>query len=482
MKSTVHQMDPIFKPKSVAIIGASATPGKWGYMTLYRPIKSGFGGAIYPVNPGLSEVLGLRCYRSILDIPDEVDLAVLTTPAAQTPHLMTECVQKGTKGAILIAGGFAEVGAEGKRLEQEVVSIARRGGVRFVGPNTMGIWNAARNLNLCPHLNFRPGPIAFVSQSGTFGGYMAELASATGHGLSKFISIGNQADLTASDYLEYIATDEDTKIVVFYIEGFKDGRRFFNLARETIKTKPIVIFKGGSTGAGARATMSHTASLAGSREVFEGMCRQAGLIRAQDAMQCFRIAEALIGQPLPPGRRIAIMGSGGQGVVTADACESLGLEVPELDSKAASAIKKLLPPHAPPPRNPVDFAGSFRTASQEAPVVEQLLRLDYIDGVITNVPLSPSTWLQATRDDQHSSHSETDMDSKALEGIKYLASLPGKYVKPVVCLRLRRLQDDSYINIMRQAGIPIYNTPDECARAMRALVEYAEFRNRARKV
>ena len=474
MNSIVEQLDPIFKPGSIAILGASDIAGKWGYIMVERPLKTGFNGAIYPVNPNKKEILGLRSYRNVLDIPSQVDLAVMTVPAPATPELMQECAKKGVKGVILIPGGFAEAGSEGKALEDKVVSIARAGKIRFVGPNCMGIWSAAGNLNLCFHRVPKPGGIAFVSQSGTFGGYLSEIANAKGYGLSKFISIGNQADITASEYLEYLAEDDETKAMVFYMEGFKDGRRFFELAREVIKRKPIVIYKGGSTGAGARATLSHTASLAGSEEVFEGLCRQLGLIRAREAIHSFEMAEALVEQPLLRGRRIAIMGSGGQGVVATDACVSLGLEVPEFDKQTAISLQKLLPPHAPPARNPIDFAGSYRTAVDETRVIEKLLSLDYIDGVITNVPINPIFWgIKPTSTD--TDKSLANAIEAVLQAARIFATLPQKYNKPIVTLRFRHT-DDPTVDILKEAGIPVYDTPEQCARAMYALLKYAKAR------
>ena len=440
-----------------------------------RPLKTGYSGSIYPVNPNKDEILGLRAYRSVLDIPEQIDLAVITVPAPSTPQLMRECVEKGIKGAILISGGFAEAGNKGKALEDAIVRIAKEGRLRFVGPNCMGMWSAASQLNLCFQQAPKPGAISFVSQSGTFGGYLSEIANARGYGLAKFISIGNQADLTASDYLEYLANDEETKVIVFYIEGFKDGRRFFQLAREIIKRKPIVIYKGGSTGAGARATLSHTASLAGSEDTFEGMCRQAGLIRAKEALHSFEMAEALVSQPLPEGKRVAVMGSGGQGVVTTDACASLGLEVPEFDEKTVTSLKKILPPHAPPARNPVDFAGSYRTALDETAVIEKLLSLDYIDGVITNVPINPTVWgLKPTPADADEAISNAI--KAAIQSAELFASLPRKYNKPIITLRFRRADDDPVTKTLKEAGIPVCDTPEQCARAMYALAKYAEAR------
>jgi acetyltransferase len=474
VSNITKQLDSIFKPRTIAILGASDRPGKWGYEMVDRPLKTGFRGTIYPVNPNKKDILGLPSYRSVLDIPDQIDLAVIVAPASTTPKLMQECVAKQVNGAIVISAGFAEVGKEGKALEDRVVRIAKEGRIRFVGPNCMGIWSAAGQLNLCFPQAPQPGAIAFVSQSGTFGGYLSEIANAKGYGLSKFISIGNQADITASEYLEYLAGDDETKAIVFYMEGFKDGKRFFQLAREVIKEKPIIIYKGGSTVAGARATLSHTASLAGSENVFEGMCRQIGLIRASEAIHSFEMAEALVGQPLPRGKRVAIMGSGGQGVVVTDACVSLGLEVPEFDSKTTSILQELLPTHAPPAKNPVDFAGSYRTTLNETSVVEKLLSLDYIDGVITNVPISPIIWglkPVSAEDDKTLSNSF----EAALQAARLFATLPHKYNKPLITLRFRRT-DDPTIDILKEAGIPVYDTPEQCARAMYALVKYAEAR------
>jgi acyl-CoA synthetase (NDP forming) len=475
MSSITEQLAPIFRPESIAVLGASDRPGKWGYVMMERPLNTGFDGPVYPVNPYKKDILGLTAYPSILDIPQNIDLAVIVAPAAAAPMLMQECVSKHVKGAVVISAGFAEVGKEGKALQDEVVKIARDGRIRFVGPNCMGIWSAVGKLNLSFDRAPQPGAIAFVSQSGTFGGYLSEIASAKGYGLSKFISIGNQADITASEYLEYLSHDDDTKVIVFYMEGFKDGRRFFQLAREITKKKPVIIFKGGSTAAGSRATLSHTASLAGSEEIFDVMCRQAGLIRAGEAIHSFEMAEALVGQPLPRGKRVAIMGSGGQGVVVTDACVSRGLEVPEFDGDTIRSIQKLLPAHAPPARNPVDFAGSYRTTLNEVLVIEKLLSLDYIDGIITNVPVNPMIWgLKPASSETDKALS--DSIAASLQASRRFAALPRKYGKPIITVRFRRT-DDSTVEILKGAGIPVYDTPEQAARAMAALVKYAESRN-----
>jgi len=477
-KKIQEELDYIFKPKSIAVIGASDIFRKWGYLMVERPLKTGFKGAIYPINPIKREILGLPAYRSVSAVPDAIDLAVITTPAATVPGVLRDCIEKGIKGAVVISAGFAEVGEDGRGFEHAMVEVARSGGIRLVGPNGMGIWSAAGQLSLCFPQAPQAGPIAFISQSGTFGVAMAQVASDKGYGLSKFISIGNQADLEVSDYLEYLADDEDTRVIVLYLEGLKDGRRFFTVARQVIKKKPIVVYKGGRSAAGARATLSHTASIAGSENIFDAVCKQVGLLKVDESFHLFEMAEALVDLPLAGGNRVAILGSGGQGVVGTDACSAVGLELPELDADTASAITALLPAHAPPAKNPIDFAGSSRTALQEAEIIERLLKLDYIDGVISNVPVSPQIWDHSLKIDRNSD-SLPEPIQVALDGAKVYASLPKKYKKPVICLRFIRLEHDIMEDILKEGGIPIYDTPEQCARAMHALVHYGRVRRKS---
>lgn len=477
MSTIADQLDPIFKPKSMAVIGASSNPAKWGYRMVENPLRTGYRGPIYPVNPNEKTILDLPVYRSIFDIPQSVDLAVITVPALQAPAVLKDCIKKGVQGVVMITAGFAESSPEGKALQDEVAKIAREGGIRFVGPNCMGIYSAAGMLSLCFDPMPLRGSIAFMSQSGTFGGSLARMASVKGYGLSKFASIGNQANLMAADYLEYLAQDDETKVIVYYMEGFKDGERFFDLAKEIVRKKPIVIYKAGRTAAGVRATQSHTASIAGSDEVFNSLCAQSGLIRAQEAMQAFEMAEALSKQPLPPGKRVAILGSGGQGVVAADACASLGLEIPELDSETVRILQEGMPPHAPVPRNPIDFAGSARTSMEEAKVVDKLMSRDYIDGVICNAPFNPANMINKGGA-VGLPKVMLDITRWSMEGAEFLSSLPKKYSKPLMTLSFAEFANDLLIEILRGADIPVYDTPEQCARAMHALARYAEIKKK----
>jgi acyl-CoA synthetase (NDP forming) len=478
LSNIVEQLDPIFKPRSMAVIGASDNPAKWGHNMVERPLRTGYTGPIYPVNPQADTIMGLHSYPSVKDIPEPVDLAVITVQANQVPAVIRQCVDKGVKGAILISAGFAETGPAGQALQEEVVRIARSGGIRCVGPNGMGIWSAAGQLNNAFDVSPMKGDVAFISQSGTFGGYMTEMAHVRGYGLRSFVSIGNQADLTIADYIDYLSYDDETKAIILYIEGIKDGKRLVEVCKSAIKKKPVLLYKGGSSPAGARATMSHTASIAGSDIVFQNACRQLGLIRADEPFQTFEMAIALMGQPLPPGRRIGILGTGGLAVVAIDACQHLGLEVPELDADTSARLAKMLPPHAPTPTNPVDFAGSYRSAVDEANVVETLLKLDYIDGVISNVPINPMLWGRSIATAVSPQQLE-ELKKVTDQGTKQFCELPKKYHKPIACVRWSSdLTKDIVATKLVSAGIPVYDTPDQCARAMNALATYAEFRRR----
>jgi len=436
---------------------------------VYRPLYTGFKGAIYPVNPEKLEILGLTAYPGVEAVPDEIDLAIITTPAASVPALLKQCSARGVKGAVVITAGFAEVGAAGRRLEDEIAEVAQSAGIRFVGPNCMGIWSAAGNFNLSFAQAPKKGAIAFVSQSGTFGVSMAQVAADRGYGLSKFISIGNQTDLEVADYLEYLAGDEETRVIALYLEGLRDGERFFHIAQAAAAKKPIVIYKAGRSIPAGRAAMSHTASVAGSAVIFDNLCKQMGLLQVHEAFHLFETAQALAGLPVARGNRVAILGSGGQGVVGTDACSALGMDLPRLDPETSAAISALLPGHAPQAKNPVDFAGSSRTAIQEAEIIERFLQLDYIDGVISNVPVSPQLFDPTLRIER-SAKDHSPAVQTALEGGERYAELPRKYNKPVICLRFAQLENDIMEEILSEGGIPVYSTPEQCARAMQALV------------
>jgi len=459
------QLTPIFTATSIAVIGASNDSTKWGYRMVDRPLKTGYRGAIYPVNEREKFVLGLPAYPNISTIPYEVDLAVIAVPAVIVPRVLTECIAKGIKGAVVITAGFAEIGEAGAAIQNEMVKVAQEGKIRLIGPNGMGIWSSAVRLNLAFNQLPRQGRIAFVSQSGSFGTFLCEVASNKGYGFSKFISAGNQADLDAADYLEYLGEDKDSAAIVFYMEGLKDAKRFMDTARQVVKRKPVIVYKAGRSEVAVRAAMSHTASLAGSDEIFDVMCKQVGIIRVDEASHLFDIAQALISQPLPPSNRIAVIGSGGQGVVTSEACASLGLEIPMFDEETKLKLKKQLPPHAPTPNNPLDFAGGARTPLDEARVAEAVAQLDYIDGIIMNLPVMVGG-------------QEVDYAISAIECAKVLSTIPEKYGKPIILFKWHPGSETDLIHniLLKHSQMPCYETLDQCARSMYALVKYAEIR------
>lgn len=462
-----EELKPLFAPESIAVIGASNTPGKWGNMMVSRPIQSGYRGQIYPINPKEPEVLGLKAYPSILQVPGVVDMAIVTIPAPLVPRAMTECVEKGVKTAVLISAGFAETGPKGKALQDQVVKIAQAGGVRFMGPNGMGIWSSSVRLNTAFWFTPKPGGISFVSQSGTMGGYLLETATNKGYGFNAFLSVGNQADLSMADYLEYLGDDKGTSVIVLYVEGLKDGARFFNTARRVIEKKPIIVYKAGRSEQGSRATMSHTASIAGADEVFEAVCRQIGIIRTYDVIHAFDLAEALAKQPLPMGNRVAIVSAGGgHCVVTTDACSGFGLEVPELDEETVRGLEPYLLPHAPPPKNPIDLAADPRPMTV-AHINRILAEHPGIDAIITMAPV----FIRST---------EPGFVHELISAAEILSEIPRKYGKPLIATAMRGAMQGIAFQLMVERGIPFYEFPEEAARAMYGLYRYAQVKRTRR--
>ena len=341
----INKLAPLFKARSVAFIGASKDPTKWGFLTLKHIIDGGFRGSLYPVNPREPEILGLKVYQGIADLPETPDLAVIIVPPPAVPAVIKECVSKGIRAGIVITAGFAELGGEGAKLQDEIVTIARQGGMALVGPNCNGVmspWNS--QYVQFPSFFVPPGPVAVIAQSGNVMDSLSLQIQMHGFGCSACIASGNEAVLHCEDYLEYLADDPRTKVILSYIEGFKDGERFLAVAREVSKKKPIVMLKAGKTQAGARAAASHTAALAGSDAVFDAVCRQSGVIRAKSLDEMLNIGLAFLRQPLPRGRGLGIItAGGGWGVLAADACAELGFDIVQLPEETINELDKILP-------------------------------------------------------------------------------------------------------------------------------------------
>ena len=370
--SAVASLRPFFAPESVAVLGASRRRESIGGL-LYRNIIAGeFEGIAYPVNPAGDAVAGVRGYRSVAELPEAPDLAVVCVPAQHVLPGVEDALRRGTRAICVISAGFAEVGEEGRDRQDQLLALVRAHGGRLVGPNCLGLAVSAPRLNATfgPRA-LPPGPVAFSSQSGALGLALLEKAEERGIGLSAFVSIGNKADVSSNDLLEYWEDDADTSLVALYLESFGNPRRFGRIARRVARKKPILAMKSGTTSTGARAASSHTAALAGSEAAVDALFRQAGVIRARTLEELIDAAALLASQPLPAGRRVGVItNAGGLGILCADACDAAGLELPSLAPETESALRAVLPAEASV-ANPIDMLGSAvgTTYEQVLPIV-----------------------------------------------------------------------------------------------------------------
>jgi len=341
-------LDTFFDPKSVAVIGASNTPGKLGYIAIENLMKIGYAGKIYPVNPKVGEVLGLKAYPNVRDIPGPVDVGLVLVPAETAIGVIADLADKGVKHAVVVAGGFGEVDEKGASRQQQMVDIARKVGMRIIGPNTTGIVSSPARFSTTfqAGVELRPGPAAYISQTGNFASITFKWILSKEHfGISRVIGLGNKCDVDDADALEYLETDPETKVIAMYVEGIKNGRRLVEVARRVVKKKPILALKSGRTSAGSKAAHSHTASLAANDTIVDAALRQAGIIRVRNYMDLINNTKAFVYQQPPKGNRVGIISpSGGLGVITADACESSGLQVAKLREETLNQFRKASPP------------------------------------------------------------------------------------------------------------------------------------------
>jgi succinyl-CoA synthetase alpha subunit len=381
MDSLHPYLDLIFNPRSVAVIGASNNWNKWGHSTFANLIKR-FEGPVYPINIRESEVLGHKAFRSVLEVEEPIDLAVFVVPAPLVPDAMQECVEKGIMSGIIISAGFRETGLEGRELEDRVLSIARSGGLRFVGPNCMGLWSSTSRLSAYMFaLPSMDGPAAFVTQGGNVGGAIISTAYERGLGFRRYVSCGPAVDIQLEDYLSYFGDDDEVKVILAYIEGLHDGQAFLEQAARVCLKKPVIVYKPGSSEAVAKAILSHSGAMAGSDEVFDKAMKKVGVIRVHSPEELLDTAIGFLTQPMPRGRNVGIVTGGGSfGVICAEDCAAAGLEVPELPQRSIETLNDLFPPrwsHG----NPVDPAGDRNfIAYYLAPKI--ILELEEIDALI----------------------------------------------------------------------------------------------------
>jgi acyl-CoA synthetase (NDP forming) len=454
------KLERIFHPRSVALLGASNKQGKIGRVFMERFLEMGFQ-KLYPVNPGESEILGVKAYRALADTPDPVDLAIVATPTDSVLAAVKECASKRVEAIVIVTSGFGEMGAKGKELEQEMVRIARKGGARIIGPNCVGIYCPSSRLPFFQVSGKESGSVGVVSQSGFFADFLTLTVTGNGIAFSKAISCGNESDLNAIDFLEYLGEDPQTETIVSYVEGIKDGRRFYHISKEISKKKPIILWKGGRTEAGARAAISHTGALAGSNRVWEGVLKQAGIISVGSFEEALDCLYAFHLQPLPKGRRVGIIsGPGGMAVGTTDRCLELGLEVPRFSMRTIKRLRKALPPVGGSVNNPVDLSlVSYVSPTMHRDIVRIVAEDEGIDMLLL-IAVVGGKLLQ-------------DLMLEALTDIK-------KTRKPlVVTLMAGPMQSVAQdFPLLLRSGISVYPDAARAARALAMLLEHARFRAR----
>src|SRR5512147_1852542 len=391
-------LESLFRPASIAVIGASNDQRKVGHSVLRNLCQFKFPGLLYPVNPAGGEILGLRAYAKIGDIGQPVDLAVLVIPAPLVPAALRDCAEAGIHSAIVISAGFKEAGKEGTLLEEDLKTIVREQGIRVLGPNCLGVINTAAGMNATFAADMLPrGKIGFFSQSGAMGIAIMDWAIGNDVGFSKFISLGNKADLSEIDIIEYFMDDPETNLILGYLEDVVDGRRFMDVAARATKVKPVILLKSGGTEAGARAASSHTGALAGSDTAFNAAFRQCGVIRASGVEELFDTALTFSGRKLPKGNRLLIVtNAGGPGILAADTAERLGIKLPQLTKGTIDGLAPKLPPSASV-FNPVDLIGDA-TSERYAVALEAGAKDPNVDGMLVILTPQAMTDVDATAD------------------------------------------------------------------------------------
>jgi len=374
-----EDFDSLLNPRSVAIIGASCTRGFYWVRSF---LEYGFPGKIFPVNPKEKEVLGLKCYPSILDVPEEVDFAIIAVPAPIVPKVLEDCAKKGIKLATVFSSGFSETGTrEGALLEKRVAEVAKKVGVRIFGPNCMGVYFPKRGLSFRPDLPKESGDIGFISQSGGNAIGIVMCGSVWGLKFSKVFSYGNAADLDSPDLLEYLRWDEETQVIGLYIEGVKDGSRFLSVLRRTTEEKPVVVWKGGVTELGSRAVASHTGALAGSAQIWESVLKQANAVSVHSLEEMIDVLCGFSFLPPPKGKDLGIVSiSGGSSVVCTDVAAQFGFNVPELPRKVQEKIYSMIQPVGVSVKNPIDLASSFFNVDAVKFALREVI--NYVDAFI----------------------------------------------------------------------------------------------------
>jgi len=451
-------LDAIFRPRSVAVIGASRTPQTIGREILSNLVALGFEGPVYPVNPHASSIGSIRCYPAIEKVPGPVDLAIVTVPRARVLPVVNACGRKGVRGLVVITAGFREVGREGAALERKLEAAVRRHGMRMVGPNCMGVVNTDPAVKLnATFAAARPvrGNVGFVSQSGALGEAILADAVESGLGVAMFVSMGNKTDVSGNDLLEYWEKEKDVEAILMYLESFGNPRKFTEIARRVTRVKPVITVKSGRTTAGARAAVSHTGSMVALDAASESLLTQCGVLRCSSMQEMFTLAQALAHQPVPKGSRIAIVtNAGGPGILCTDALVAAGLSLAELSPATRRGLTRALPPEASI-ANPVDMIASADGARYRR-ALDLVVRDQGVDGIVA-IFVSP-------------------IMIDALEVARAIAGA-ARRTKPVLSVFMGKQRSDEGVALLRQHGVPVYRFPEDAAAAMAGLDRYRVLRD-----
>jgi acetyl coenzyme A synthetase (ADP forming)-like protein len=451
------ELDSFFKPAAVAVIGASREPRKFGHVIYKNFIESEFAGKTYPINPKAENILGFKAYPTLLDVPSDVDLAIIAVPAPIVPSAIDECLSKEVKAAVIISGGFREIGEKGEKLELEIKKKIEGSNLRIIGPNCIGVYDPANHVDtlFLPRYRLRRpklGEIAFISQSGAFGSAVLDWAASQDIGISKFISIGNKIDVDEVDLLSYLADDSLTKCITLYVESTKRGREFLRTASRVTDKKPLIVLKGGTTTEGARAALSHTGSMAGSAKIFKGVIQQAGALQAQTVDELFDYARVLAYQPVPKDQKdLAIVTNGGGfGVISSDEASRLGLRLANFTQDTLDKLREKLPDYAVP-HNPLDLVGdadveryrfALKTVSSDPNV-----------GIILVIVLLQTSYI------------ESDV-------VDAITESQVTYGKPTVVCTIGGDFTQILVKMLEEDHVPSYVTPERAVNAINALIQY----------
>lgn len=486
----MKDLNPLFNPKSIAVVGATEARLKWGSFIISNILDGGYRGRVYPVSSGSQTVYGLRAYASLAEIPERVDLVFIATPARTIMAILQECVGKDVRNVVVISSGFSETGAEGAALEAEMAEFARKHSINIAGPNTMGMANVGIGLFATGgHPRPAPGGISIIAQSGNVGNQIMLWAELEGFGIGKFIGSGNEAVLKVEDYLEYFDNDPETSVILIYMEGVDDGRRFLDVARTGTLRKPVIALKAGRTEGGSRAAASHTGALAGSFSVFEGVMRQSGIMMALNPTELLELSAAFDSFPLPRGNRVGIVTlGGGWGVIAADECEENGLAIPPLPEDIKKRFDQKLPPFWSR-ANPVDLVGQ-PDVFLFSEAIELMASSDAFDAIIVLGLIGSARYgirpVQAAHRLGYVPDEEMEMFNKGAATVETaildtILMTMSKYEKPIYPVTLAAFPGDEIIHTREGSRykVIVYKTPEMAVFCLSKQYQYSVYlRNR----